>query len=92
MSKRYLSTEQKKEYFKTYGGSETNTGSSHAQVALLTARVNHLSGHLKSNPKDHSTRVSLLKMVGQRKRLLQFIAAHDILEYRKLIEKLGIRK
>ena len=87
-----LTAEQKKEVFTKYGGSETNTGSVRSQVALLTTRINDLSEHLKENKKDHSTRRSLLKKVGQRKRLLAYMASKDITEYRKLIEELGLRK
>ena len=61
-------------------------------MALLTTRINDLSEHLKDNKKDHSTRRSLLKKVGQRKRLLAYMASKDITEYRKLIEELGLRK
>ena len=87
-----LTAEQKKEVFKQYGGDEKNTGSVRSQVALLTKRINDLSEHLKTNKKDHSTRRSLLKKVGQRKRLLAYLAGKDITEYRKLIEELGLRK
>jgi len=80
------------ELIKTYGGSEKNTGHSEVQVALLTERISMLSKHLLGNKKDHSTRRSLLKYVGQRKSLLQYIAKHDILNYRALIDKLNIRK
>ncbi len=87
-----LTKERTAEIVKTYGGSEKNTGSSEAQVAILTERVSMLSKHLLENKKDHSTRRTLLKYVGQRKSLLQYIAKHDILKYRSLIEKLNIRK
>jgi len=92
MSQTYLSKEDKKSIFKEYGGSETNTGSVRAQVAVLTKRIQHLSEHLKTHRKDHTTRKSLLKMVGRRRRLLKYISRKDIVEYRKIIEKLGIRK
>lgn len=87
-----LTAEQKKEVFKKYSGDEKDTGSVRSQVALLTTRINDLSEHLKDNKKDHSTRRSLLKKVGQRKRLLAYMASKDITEYRKLIEELGLRK
>ena len=88
----YLTKEQKAEIFKEYGGSESNTGSTEAQVALFTHRIKSLSQHLQKNHKDHSCRRSLLTMVGKRKKLLRYLAAKDINKYRELIEKLGIRK
>lgn len=88
----YLTKEKKQELFKEYGGSESNSGSTEAQVALFTFRIKELSEHLKSNRKDHSCRRALLSMVGKRKRLLQYLAKKDIQKYRDLIEKLGIRK
>jgi small subunit ribosomal protein S15 len=88
----YLSQEKKAEIFKEYGVSENNTGSVEAQIALFTYRIQSLSEHLKENKKDHSCRRALLKMVGQRKQLLQYLAKKDIEKYRSLIEKLGIRK
>lgn len=79
--------------FKTYGGSEKNTGSVEAQVALLTERIQHISSHVKNgNKKDFSSNRGLLKMVGQRKRLLKYLSAKDIEGYRTLIGKLGLRK
>lgn len=87
-----LTTESKKELFKTYGGNEKNTGSTEAQIALFTHKINHIAEHLKTNHKDHANTLSLLKMVGKRKRLLSYLAKHDLNGYRKLIEKLGIRK
>ena len=87
-----LTAEQVKEVFKQYGGDEKNTGSVHSQVALMTKRIDDLSEHLKENKKDHSTRRSLLKKVGQRKRLLAYLSKKDINAYRKLIEELGLRK
>ncbi len=88
----YLTPEKKREIFKEYGGSETNTGSAEAQVALLTYRITELSKHLAKNHKDHSCRRALLTMVGKRKRLLRYIANKDIVKYRELTAKLGIRK
>ncbi|MGB0839468.1 MAG: 30S ribosomal protein S15 [Chitinophagales bacterium] len=87
----YLTTEERKEIFKEFGGSETNPGSIRAQVAILTRRINYLSQHLKTHKKDHSTRLSLLKMVGRRRRFLRYIAKKDIVQYRALIVKLGLR-
>jgi small subunit ribosomal protein S15 len=89
----HLSSEQKKSIFKEFGGSETNTGSIEAQVAMLTQRINHISQHLKSgNKKDFSSNRGLMKMVGQRKRLLQYLSRTNLSGYRALIEKLGLRK
>lgn len=85
-------TIDKKEIFKEYGGTETNTGSVEGQVALFTARINKISDHLKSNKKDFSSTRTLLQLVGKRKRLLQYLAKKDINKYRELIEKLNLRK
>ena len=71
---------------------ETDTGSPEVQVALLTARINHLTEHLKSNPHDHHSRRGLLKMVGRRRNLLAYLKKKDIERYRALITKLGLRK
>lgn len=87
-----LTKETREEIFKEYGGSVTNTGSSEAQVALLTARINHISEHLKDQKKDNHSRRSLIQMVGRRKKFLKYIAGKDIEAYRALIKKLGIRK
>ncbi len=87
-----LTKERKKEIIKTYGGSETNTGSAEAQVAMLTERINHISGHLDGQKKDHNSSRSLLKLVGQRKRLLKYLQETNLTSYRKLIEKLNLRK
>lgn len=87
-----LTTETKKEIFKTYGGNEKNTGSTEAQVAMLTHRINHMTDHLKSAKKDHNTTRSLMKLVGQRKRFLNYLMRKDIENYRSLIQKLNIRK
>ena len=87
-----LSAENKKEIFKTFGGSENNTGSAEAQVAMFTRRISHLTEHLKQNKKDYSTELSLVKLVGKRRALLDYIAKRDIFKYRELIKQLGIRK
>ena len=88
----YLTTEKVKEIFTNYGGSATNTGSVEGQVALYTYRIEKLSEHLKKNRKDHACTKSLMSMVGKRKRLLTYLMHKDIVKYRELIEKLGIRK
>jgi small subunit ribosomal protein S15 len=88
----YLTTEKKLNIFATYGGKAENTGSIEGQIALLTERINHISGHLKTNKKDFSSQRGLMKMVGKRKRLLSYLNKHDLNGYRSLIEKLGLRK
>ncbi len=82
----------KKAIVAKYGRNEADTGSPEVQVALLTARINHLTEHLKEHKKDHHSRRGLLKMVGQRKGLLNYIKAKDIVKYRELISQLGLRK
>ena len=82
----------KQEIIAEYGKSETDTGSPEVQVALLTERINHLTEHLKMHKKDHHSRRGLLKMVGQRKGLLDYIKDRDVVGYRELIAKLGLRK
>ena len=71
---------------------EKDTGSADVQVALLTERINHLTGHLQGNKKDHSSRRGLLVMVSQRRRLLDYIRSEDLGRYQKLIERLGLRR
>jgi small subunit ribosomal protein S15 len=88
----HLTAEKKANIFKTFGGSETNSGSIEAQISMLTERINHISNHLKTNKKDFSSQRGLMAMVGRRKRLLQYLTRTDINGYRALIEKLGIRK
>jgi small subunit ribosomal protein S15 len=87
-----LTKEQKLEIFKEYGKNEKDTGNTKSQIAMLTKRITELSGHLKTQPKDHHSRRGLLKLVGQRRRLLQYLQRKNIEEYRSLIEKLGIRR
>lgn len=87
-----VTAEEKKEVFKKYGKSSDDTGSPEAQIALFTERINRLTDHLKSHKKDHSTRLGLLRLVGKRRRLLNYMMKKDIEGYRKLIKQLGIRK
>ena len=82
----------KKDVIEKYGRSETDTGSPEVQIALLTERINHLTEHLKEHHKDHHSRRGLLKMVGQRKGLLNYLKNKDIQKYRTLIAELGLRK
>jgi small subunit ribosomal protein S15 len=88
----YLSKEKKTEIITQYGGAAENTGSTEAQVAIFTYRIQKLSEHLNQNRKDHACRRTLLMLVGKRKRLLQYLSHKDIVKYRQLIEQLGIRK
>ncbi len=88
----YLTKEQKQEIVAQYGGEALNTGSTEAQIALFTHKLKGLAEHLNRNKKDFSCQRTLLKLVGQRKSLLQYLAAKDITKYRQLIEKLNIRK
>lgn len=88
----YYNKEKVSEIVAEYGGDASNTGSVEAQIALHTYRIEQLSDHLRKNKKDFSCRRALLGLVGHRKRLLAYYAKKDIVKYRKLIEKLGIRK
>lgn len=88
----YLTSEKKAELFKKHGGSEKNTGSTEGQIALFTHRINHLSGHLKNNQKDYNTERSLVRLVGKRRSLLDYLKNKDIAKYRELIKTLNIRK
>ena len=88
----YLTTAKKEEIFKEFGGDSKNTGSIEGQIALCTYRITSLSDHLNQNKKDHSSRRSLLTLVGKRKRLLQYLAKKDINRYRDIISKLNLRK
>ncbi|OIP99192.1 MAG: 30S ribosomal protein S15 [Zetaproteobacteria bacterium CG2_30_46_52] len=87
-----LTPEQKLEVMTAYATKEGDTGSPEVQVALLTARINGLSGHFKDNHKDHHSRRGLLKMVGQRRNLLKYLKGEDFGRYRSLIERLGLRR
>ena len=88
----YLTKEKKEEIFAQNGNSKTDTGSAEGQIALFSYRINHLSEHLKSNRKDFNTERSLVKLVGKRRSLLDYLKAKDIERYRSIIKKLGIRK
>ncbi len=87
-----MNKEKKEELIKAYARHEGDTGSPEVQIALLTQRINHLNDHLKIHKKDHHSRRGLLMMVGQRRGLLNYLAAEDIERYRSLIERLGLRK
>lgn len=83
---------QKQEIIESFRVHESDTGSPEVQIALLTERINHLTEHLKSHRKDHSSRRGLLKMVGRRASLLKYLAREDRSRYQAVIERLGIRK
>ncbi|GAA4845211.1 30S ribosomal protein S15 [Algivirga pacifica] len=91
-NKEYLSPEYKSSIFETYGKGAKDTGSVESQVALFTKRIAHLTEHLKINKKDSASRLGLLKLVGKRRRMLDYLAKKDINRYRALIKELGIRK
>ncbi|MCL1995229.1 MAG: 30S ribosomal protein S15 [Defluviitaleaceae bacterium] len=82
----------KTEIIAHFGRTEQDTGSPEVQIALLTERINHLTDHLRTHKKDHHSRRGLLKMVGQRKGLLNYLRRKDITKYRELIAELGLRK
>ena len=88
----YLTTEIKQDFFKKYGKSEADTGSAEGQIALFTFRIKHLTEHLKENKHDNVTRRSLVRLVGKRRRLLDYLKKTEIDRYRSIIKELGIRK
>jgi small subunit ribosomal protein S15 len=88
----YLTKEKKAEIFEKYGKSATDTGSTEGQIALFTHRINHLTEHLKNNRKDFNTERSLVKLVGKRRNLLDYLIKNDIVRYRAIIKELGLRK
>jgi small subunit ribosomal protein S15 len=87
-----LTKEQIEQVTKEYGANQADTGSTPVQVALLTTRINGLVGHLKAHKHDHSTRHGLLKMVGQRRRLLGYLRKTNPAGYQELIKRLGLRR
>ncbi len=88
----YLTKSIKEGLFKEHGKSEKDSGSAEGQIALFTTRINHLTNHLKKNRKDFNTERSLVRMVGKRKNLLNYLKTKDIERYRSIIKKLSIRK
>ena len=88
----YLTTEKKKEIFEKHGKSAADTGSSEGQIALFTYRINHLTNHLKNNRKDFNTQRALVKLVGKRRDLLNYLIKTDITRYRAIVKELGLRK
>lgn len=87
-----ITTEQKAKIIAEYQRAPGDTGSPEVQIALLTARINDLTGHFKTHVKDHHSRRGLLKMVSQRRKMLDYLKGKDAEAYRKLIERLGLRK
>ncbi|MEX0821658.1 MAG: 30S ribosomal protein S15 [Rhodothermales bacterium] len=87
-----ITTEKKQELVEKYGKDANDTGAPEVQVAIFSARINELTEHLKHHEKDHSTRRGLLKLVGKRRRLLNYLMNRDIERYRSIIKELGIRK
>ncbi|MBA4494378.1 30S ribosomal protein S15 [Paenactinomyces guangxiensis] len=87
-----LSNERKKEIIAEFKTHEGDTGSPEVQIAILTHRINELNTHLRDHKKDHHSRRGLLKMVGQRRNLLNYLKNKDITRYRQLIQKLGLRR
>ena len=88
----YLDKEKKQELFGQYGKSNTDTGSPESQIALFSFRINHLTEHLKLNKKDNATNYALKKLIGKRRRLLDYRKDRDINRYRDIVSKLGLRK
>ena len=87
-----LTKEKKQEIIKKYARDEKDTGSAEVQIAILTEEINELTDHLKVHIHDHHSRRGLLKKVGQRRNMLQYLAKKDIQSYREVIKKLGLRK
>ncbi|MAP79794.1 MAG: 30S ribosomal protein S15 [Aequorivita sp.] len=88
----YLSQEEKENIFAKHGKSKTDTGSAEGQIALFTYRIEHLTKHLKNNHKDFNTERSLVRLVGKRRALLDYLIKKDILRYRAIVKELGLRK
>ncbi len=87
-----MTKEQKQAIMAEYATHEGDTGSPEVQIAVLTARINNLTEHLKTNKKDHHSRRGLLKMVGHRRNLLAYLQKNDIERYRSIVSRLGLRK
>ena len=88
----YLDKEKKQEIFSQYGSGATDTGSCESQIALFSYRISHLTEHMKANHTDFSTNRSLVKLVGQSRRLLNYLKRKDINRYRAIVKALGLRK
>ena len=88
----YLDSAKKSEIFGQYGKSNTDTGSAESQVALFSYRISHLTEHMRANRKDHTTERALVKLVGKRRALLNYLKDRDIERYRAIVKALGLRK
>ncbi len=88
----YLEKKEKEKLFKKHGENAQDTGSAEGQIALFTIRINHLTEHLKNNRKDYNTERSLVKLVGKRRSLLDYLTKKDVLRYRAIVKELGLRK
>ena len=88
----YLAPEEKEKIFAKHGKSKNDTGSAEGQIALFTYRIDHLTKHLKDNHKDYNTERSLVKLVGKRRSLLNYLMKKDIMRYRAIVKELGLRK
>ncbi|WP_308990800.1 30S ribosomal protein S15 [Mariniflexile litorale] len=88
----YLDQKEKETIFTKHGKDAKDTGSAEGQIALFTYRINHLTGHLKKNRKDYNTERSLVKLVGKRRSLLDYLTKKDVLRYRAIVKELGLRK
>ena len=88
----YLESAKKQELFETYGKSNTDTGSAESQIALFSYRISHLTEHMKKNRHDYGTQRSLLRLVGKRRRLLDYLKKVDIERYRGIVKALNLRK
>lgn len=87
-----LTADKKKEIFREYGKTEENTGAPQSQIAIFSTRINHLTEHLKTHKKDFSTQRALLKLVGKRRRLLDYLKHKEIDNYRQILKSLNLRK
>ena len=88
----YLTKKKKADLFKKHGKDAKDTGSAEGQIALFTERINHLTEHLKKNKKDYNTERALVKLVGKRRALLDYLTKKDVLRYRAIVKELGLRK
>ncbi len=88
----YLESDKKKEFFAKHGKDEKDTGSAEAQIAMFSYRIKHLTEHLKKNRKDYNTQRALIKLVGKRRKLLDYLKAKEIARYRAIVAELGLRR
>ena len=87
-----ISKEKKQEFAQRFGKNDQDTGTPEVQIAIFSHRINELTDHLKTHPKDHSSRLGLIKLVGKRRRLLNYVRSRDVERYRTITAELGIRK